>query len=246
MKVVWVLYFLLQFSDTDFKGTDMYIIKELLDSKDRVHDVKYVPYSDLDIELDTGDIPIEEVIPVGSLKYVRKYLSKVHNISNMNCIEVPNELRDYRYLKRKYAIIPKSELPKEGYYFLKYASSLKDFTYRGRLEYLSADYIEGEPYLKDGLYVLSEYVDILSEYRCFIVDDVIEGIQFYDGDCTVMPTPYDISLLKEMVFKYSLNLKRPRAYTMDIAIIKDRGLAILEVHPHTSVGLYGFNKPVLP
>lgn len=164
----------------------------------------------------------------------------------MNCIEVPNELREERYLKRKYAILPKSELPCSGYYFLKYASSLKDFTYKDEIEYLSGSYVDGEPYLKEGLYVLSECVEILSEYRCFIVKDKIEGIQYYDGDCTVMPTVEDISLLKEMVLKYSVNAKRPRAYTMDVCIIRDRGLAILEVHPHTSVGLYGFNSLLLP
>ena len=33
---------------------------------------------------------------------------------------------------------------------------------------------------------------------------------------------------------------RPKAYTMDIAVIRDRGTAILEVHPWVSVGLYGY------
>lgn len=189
---------------------------------------------------------MKEIIPIGSLKFVEKFLSEVHGVKTMNCIEVPKVLRKDRYLKRKYAVLDKENLPASGCYFLKYASKLKDFTYRGLIDFLpKEDLGNGEPYLKDGKYVVSEVVDILAEYRCFILEDKIEAIQFYDGDCTVMPTQDDIKLLKEMVCVYSLDDTRPDAYTLDIALIKDRGLAILEVHPHVSVGLYGYSKPDL-
>lgn len=55
----------------------------------------------------------------------------------------------------------------------------------------------------------------------------------------------DIKLLEEIINVYRLDKNKPEAYTLDVAIIKDRGLCILEVHPHTSVGLYGYYNPDL-
>lgn len=236
------MYFLLQYNDREFKDVEMHIVKNLLDEKSRIHDYKCLTYDEIESVLEDMSIPIKEAVPIGSIKFVQKFLRDVHGIDNMNCIEVPDELRKPEYLKRGYSILKREDLPSSGYYFLKYASKLKDFSYLGNIEFLpSEDLGNNEPYLKDGLYVLSEAVEILSEYRCFIFEDVIEGIQFYDGDCTVMPTKEDIQLLKKMVEAYKSNESRPRAYTLDVAIIKDRGLAVIECHPHVSIGLYGFN-----
>lgn len=237
------MYFLLQYNDENYRDIEPYIIKNLIDEKCRIHDCICTTYEKLGDILTDTKLPLEEIIPIGSLKFVEKFLSDVHGIKFMNCIEVPKILRKDKYLKRRYAILDRDKLPENGYYFLKYASKLKDFTYRGLIEFLpKEDLGNGEPYLKEGKYVISEMVDIMSEYRCFILDDKIEAIQFYDGDCTVMLSKDDVSLLREMVMMYSLDKNRPNAYTLDVAIIKDRGVAILEVHPHVSVGLYGYSK----
>lgn len=237
------MYFLLQYNDEDYKDVEQYLIKNLIGEKSRIHDCICTTYKELEDVLKNDNLPLKDMIPVGSLKFVEKFLLDVHGVKSMNCIEVPKILRKDKYLKRRYAVLDKDDLPDSGYYFLKYASKLKDYTYRGLIEFLpKEDLGNGEPYLKEGKYVISEIVDIVSEYRCFILDDNIEAIQFYDGDFTVMLNQEDISLLREMVAMYSLDKNRPNAYTLDVAIIKDRGLSILEVHPHVSVGLYGYSK----
>lgn len=236
------MYYLLQI-DEEFKDSDIYVIKNMLDERRRIHDYVCTTYNDLDKIINDKNLPIQDMTPIGSIKFVQEFLKKVHGINEMNPIEVPKILRKEKYLKRKYEILSNENLPESGLYFLKYASKLKDFSYRGLINYLpKEDPGNGEPYLKEGLYVVSELVDILSEYRCFIYNDKIEGIQYYDGDCTVFPSKDDVNLLKEMVNVYSLDKNRPFAYTMDVAIIKDKGLCILECHPHTSVGLYGYNN----
>lgn len=66
-----------------------------------------------------------------------------------------------------------------------------------------------------------------------------------------MPTPKEISKIKEMVLRYTLNNQRPMAYSLDIAIIETkteegRDLMIIECHPFTSLGLYGLVGSFLP
>lgn len=179
----------------------------------------------------------KDVIPVGDLDFVGSFLRDVHGVQNMNPIEVPEVLRQDRFLKRKYAIVDLADLPKSGMYFTKYVSKLKVFSHVGPIETLQYTDEGKEPFLKPGLYQVSEVVDILAEYRCFVHDDKLIAINYYDGDCRVFP---DVKEIERMVGMYMLDKDRPRAYTMDIAVIRDRGTAILEVHPWVSVGLYGY------
>lgn len=176
---------------------------------------------------------LSKIIPVGNLDFVQMFLLEVYGTKNMYPIEVPNVLREERFLKRRYSIVKKERLPKEGYYFTKYVSRLKSFSHVGMIEFLQND----SDFLKDGLYQVSEVVDILSEYRCFVHHDRLVAVNYYDGNPSVFPDFDDIKL---MIKNYTKDSTRPEAYAMDIAIISGRGTAILEVHPWVSIGLYGY------
>ena len=202
---------------------------------------------------------IKEGIPVGSIEFVEKYLKIVHNIDSMNPIEIPSILRDKKYLCRDYSIVKAEDIPRIGNYFIKDVSKLKEFSYNGKMEYLFYDEIfdEKKPgdlrvrLNKDHLYQVSSCLDILAEYRVFVSDDKIKGIQFYDGNPLIMPTPTELDKLKEIVLKYILDKDRPKSYSLDIAIIKSnnefkRDLAILEIHPFACLGLYGITGSFLP
>ena len=216
---------------------DIRILKDKLDELKRFHSCEYRDvlnsenYNINDISCTSDTV----VIPVGNLEFVQNFLSKCYGINEMNPIEVPDSLRTDEFLKRKYSIVEKSELPAAGYYFTKYVSKLKVFSHTGMIETLQ--YLEPgrEPFLKEGLYQVSEVVNIISEYRCFVHNDKIVALNYYDGDCTVLP---DMNLLKKAIIKYSMDETRPKAYTMDLAVIKGRGTAILEIQPW--VGLYGY------
>lgn len=45
-----------------------------------------------------------------------------------------------------------------------------------------------------------------------------------------------------MIYRYSIVKDRPKSYTMDIAILKEGSTIILEIHPVTSVGTYGYSS----
>ena len=234
------MFFILQKEKEHIDNLEVFVLKELLDHQKFVHQ-----YTTMSLEeIKERSTLKEEAVPVGSIQFVQEYLSARHNMHHMNAIEVPSVLRHDKFLKRRYSLIEKSELPRTGYHFTKYASGLKDFYHVGTPDTLKRDV--GTLNLKDGIYQVSEVVEILSEYRCFISQDEILGIQFYNGDCTVLPSAKDVELLKEMVIRYTVDKTRPLAYTLDVAMIKDRGLAVIECHPHTSVGLYGLYGNFLP
>ena len=190
-------------------------------------------------------------IPVGSLEFVGEYLKQFHGISHMNPIEVPECLRLPHILLRNYKIVSYDNIPRDGNYFVKDVSEIKGFTYQGNMNALFSEDFGQDEFDKTHLYQVSELLDIVSEYRVIVMGSQIYGIQFYDGDPTVMPTPKEINKIKEMVVRYSVAKGHALAYTMDVAVVKScdkegRDLALLEMHPYCAVGNYGCSGAFLP
>lgn len=240
------MHFIIEIVNGIIDDVENFVLVKVLESKPSEYSYSMIDKVDLEEFIKhTKSIDFKNSIPVGSIDFVKKYLEIVHSVRDIEPLEIPKELRCDKYLKRTYLIVDKNEIPREGGCFLKYASKLKSFTYTGEISRLFKD-VDSSSVLKDGKYVISERVELLSEYRCFILNDDIKGIQFYEGDCTVTLGQNDIALIKEMIMDYAKNERRPKAYTLDVAITKDRGVILLECHNHSSVGLYGYDNEILP
>lgn len=225
-------YFWLQ-KDTNDLDLDIQILRSNLNRRD----FEYLTFQELQSRIDVeSSQEIKNIVPVGDLDFVQLFLFKVYNISNMNSIEVPDILRTDNFLGRKYSIVSKENLPKEGYYFVKYVSTLKQFSYTGLIERLHAS-PDADSFLKPGLYQISQVIDIVSEYRCFVHNNQIIGIHYYDGKSDIFP---DVNLIRFAIAKYSTCDYCPQSYTIDVAITRQNDTCILEVHPWVSVGLYGY------
>lgn len=183
-----------------------------------------------DIKLDREDY--SEYIPIGTIPFVEAWLKKYKKIDRMKPLEVPEVLRIDRFLGREYEIKPLSEIELQGYKFIKDVDKLKQFSYLGNLADVNQDLLVSNNYL------VSSFVNIVAEYRIFVDNTDIKAIQYYDGDCTVFP---DINKIREMVYRYSITADRPKSYTMDVAVLKEGNTVILEIHPVTSVGTYGYS-----
>ena len=231
-------------------------IREFLESVEddwRHHEVKLTTstyFPNMTREYVNDNLWLKEAIPVGSLEFVHSFLYVVHGIEMMNAIEVPECLRLPHILMRDYKIVPFDKLPREGRHFVKCVTGLKRGTYSGSMKTIldNPDSYSLDP---SSLYQVSDELDIESEYRVIVMDDEIYGIQFYDGDPTIMPTPNEIRKIKEMVLRYSMAKNVPKAYTLDVAIINTdeddgRDIALIEVHPFVSVGTYGCRGSFLP
>lgn len=192
------------------------------------------------------DSRLRDGIAIGQIDFVRKILQIFHGIENEISIEIPPCLRTAKFLKRDYSIVPVWEIPRSGQYFIKDATGQKEFSYIGELsEFLSDEMFEPKIIEYDTsfrfdyehLYQVSEVVDVLSEYRVYVLSNEIFNISNFKGDPLLFP---DIELIKEAVEIYSKQPDCPNSYSLDI-MITPKGSAITEVHNFMSLGLYYTN-----
>ena len=227
--------FLLQTMYGKINDVEVFNARDLVQNSRGLNSYLLMDYT----ELKKTNNDYSDWIPVGTLEFVRTWLKKYKGIEEMKPIEVPEILREEKYLGRSYDIVSFEDLELKGYKFIKDIDKLKQFSFTGDLGNLDKN---DESIFISQNYLISNVVDIMSEYRVFVSDMSIKAIQFYDGDCTVFP---NVSLLREMVGKYYLVQDRPKSYTMDIAILKNGRTIILEVHPVVSVGTYGYSEYAL-
>ena len=227
--------FLLQTMYGKINDVEVFNARDLIQNSRTLNSYLLMDYT----ELRKTNNDYSDWIPIGSLEYVRTWLKKYKGIEEMKPIEVPEILRKEKYLGRSYDIVSFEDLELKGYKFIKDIDKLKQFSFTGDLGNLDKN---DESIFISKNYLISNVVDIKSEYRVFVSDMSIKAIQFYDGDCTVFP---NVSLLREMVGKYYLVQDRPKSYTMDIAVLKNGRTIILEVHPVVSVGTYGYSEYAL-
>ena len=79
----------------------------------------------------------------------------------------------------------------------------------------------------------SEVVNIVSEWRCFLLYGQIIGIQFYYGDCEI---ECDRAVIDAAVNDYS---NMPAGVAMDFGVTDDGQTILIEVNDGYSLGAYG-------
>lgn len=253
------MHFLLEDDKNDKFNYELMLVEEKIRQNKYIHDFEKIDISIFyEYEEDSfgeiiktnklknaNDFPeiYKKSIPIGSINFISTWLKVFYNIDKENPIEIPPVLRTDEFLKRKYSIVTADKLPRTGRYFIKDVSKLKEFTYSGDLEYFLFDEMfepAKSPYdyslriNPDHLFQVSEIVNILSEYRVYIIDGKIENIANYNGDVTLFP---DVELIKKANDLYSTQPDYPKSYSMDL-MITPRGTAITEIHNYTSLGHY--------
>lgn len=170
---------------------------------------------------------LEDRIPIGSVEYVLETLSKIHNIKEVKPINIPQELMKFKYLKRWVGYNDNDTTVKNIWH----STFIKDKTkIKGKTMFLNKN-----EYFPEGEWLVSEFIDIKSEWRAFIFNNQLVGLQNYSGDFTLFP---NIDLINQMIYDY--RDKNP-AYTLDVGINFEKGTFLIEVHDFFSCGLYGFN-----
>lgn len=190
------------------------------------------------------------MVPVGTLPYVRAFLDWQRQTgvmpradSEMTPMEVPACIRSF--LRRRYAIVTGHDIPRgrldADSWFVKDASHLKRWA--GVLPHAN---FHLEVTHDDSLYVVSERVDFLSEWRVFVLDGEILGCNHYLGDPICFP---NADTLASMVRTLEATVPFPTAYTLDIGV-RNAGQSLVtepfEVHPFSCCGLYGFYDRDIP
>jgi hypothetical protein len=183
-----------------------------------------------------SDIPIrkKDSYPVGDVPFVLDHL-KLNNELNLDkCkpINIPYILRNLKFTQRNIIVSSSPLNPFETNSFVKSNTQYKAFN-----ELIKT----GENVQhKDNQYFFSEEIEIDSEWRVFVLNQQIVGLQHYIGDFLEFP---DINFIKDIISNYE---DSPGAYTVDIGINKNSNF-LVEIHPFVSCGLYGFaDYKILP
>lgn len=212
----------------------------------------------------------KNIIPVGEIAFVTKALEKLgYNKENiMKPIEIPDILLDKQnkdkisFINREYHIVTYNEALelfdretnwKAKKWFVKCATVLKSMDAHPmfKKEFISrAKLIDN---YEQQLYVMSEPVNIIAEYRVLVCNDTyvdnVEYIGYYNGkDRLAFP---DSNTIRTMINKIQyardiLKQKLPKSYTLDIAVHTNYDdskykTSIIEMHNFVSYGTYGYD-----
>lgn len=84
--------------------------------------------------------------------------------------------------------------------------------------------------------ILSECVEFVSEYRCFVLNGHIVDMRKYKGDFSVFP---NLSIIENAVRDYK---QQPAAYAIDFGVTRDGRTLLVEMNDGFALGAYGLDK----
>ncbi|MFA5207069.1 MAG: ATP-grasp domain-containing protein [Candidatus Paceibacterota bacterium] len=209
------------------------------DKKDKIM-VKFLDYIEITEPNDIYPIQFKpchkNYVPVGSVEFVTEFLGHFYGLKPKP-INVPECLFEPRYSHRPIFNGTDVDIAKlHGKWFVKSNDKIKGFA-----EILQCDknHVWGIP---KGNYQISEFISIDSEWRTFIYEGKILGLQNYSGEFMKFPK---IEAIQEMVAAFEKSDSAPIAYTLDIGV-NDYHTFVIEAHDFFSCGLYGFNDIKYP
>jgi hypothetical protein len=172
----------------------------------------------------TDETTMPNYIPIGSVEFVSKYISDYYGLTPKPK-NIPIELISKNWSGRN--VINGTEKDIIGEKFVKSNDRIKSFT----------EICKTAP---EGNYQISDLIDIESEWRAFVFEGKLVGLQNYSGEFDIFP---NVDKIKAMINAYKT---QPIAFTLDVAI-SNNDTVIIEVHDFFSCGLYGFSEhKILP
>lgn len=179
-------------------------------------------------------LDIETDVIIGSVQATTEFF-KGCGIETPNYLGYPSELTNYlcRPIKeRKFGNLKDYPFP----YFIKPSKGVKMFTGEVIEKESQLDFLRGYYNVTDDTDVyLSGTLNIASEYRCFVHEGELKGIQYYLGDFRVYPC---IVMIEDMISDYkSSNC----AYTLDVGVMENGTTMLIEVNDMWAIGSYGMD-----
>ena len=231
--------FLLQLEKNGHYSEDTAVVARLIDEhnwlylndKIRIKECRYEDLAKNAIEYNW--------IPVGSVEFVNKFLEYIGS-SPMRPVNIPLEMQMPLFLQRRYAKCASSEVT------TKFDEWQANKLFIKSNQYVKTDYtgiyskrdIESSPKILENLgneCIVSEPVNFISEWRCFVHKGELQGMQCYQGDFWTQPNQTFIEACIDSA------PDRLESYTLDVGVMDDGGNAIIELHNFVSCGLYGFD-----
>lgn len=211
----------------------VYISKEPL--KRLGFDIMTFDGGDIDRTLLSFQLDISKDVIIGSVESTVKFF-KGCGIDTPTYLGYPFQLKPY--LGRNIIEINFEDAHRQEYpFFIKPSKGVKTFTgtliENGRSLGMMRDFDKIDDF--ERIY-LSDTINFVSEYRCFIHEEEIKGIQFYLGDFKIFP---NVERIETMVSSYT---DANCAYTLDIGVTDNGETLLVEINDMWAIGSYGFNS----
>ena len=150
-------------------------------------------------------------------------------------LSLPTDLRNLKYLKRYVTKVWDCEdiISHIDNNFIKFPFFLKPVNVKTFYPSIIKWKNELTPYENCKEFIISQLIDIVSEYRCYIIDKKIVGCYNYLGDFYQYP---NLKLVDEMINAFE---NAPIGYSIDVAVLKNGETCLIECNDGWSLGNYG-------
>lgn len=181
------------------------------------------------------EVPTERsVILIASIENTNTFFEKL-GIPPKQSLNIPNCLLKYTHRKIEHLTIQEFLNRKEFPVFVKPDGRSKEFV---------AGVVSSPEYLfffkdlpPETRCMTSEVIDILSEYRCYVIEGELRGIKHYQGDFRIFP---DVAVIESAIKDYK---DAPAGYTIDFGVTP-QGTVLIEVNDGYSIGNYGLDHSI--
>jgi hypothetical protein len=178
--------------------------------------------------------PSKNDILIGSVEATERFFNLI-GVPVPNYIGYPESLK--KYLHRNIETMKFSELDGKTFpYFVKPKNGVKAFT--GSLvqnETQKSFLVSFDNVISDTELYVSDPINFITEYRCFVHKKELKGIQYYLGDFKKFPS---IETIESMIRDYdNCNV----SYTLDVGVLENGETALVEVNDMWAIGSYGFD-----
>jgi len=148
-------------------------------------------------------------------------------------LTLPIELWTERYLKRYITKYSSYEDLKNCCKIIDFPIFLKPNNVKSFYPTIIKNLDDLKPYENCKDFLISELIDIVSEYRCYIIDKKIVGCYNYLGSVYHYP---NLSLVDDMIKEFT---DAPIGYSIDVAVLKNGETCLIECNDGWSLGNYG-------
>lgn len=183
---------------------------------------------------DIKEVPTQRnIVLVGCIEDTNEFLSRF-GLGPKLALNIPAQLRFFTgrhhcnsTLEELYDS-PEAKWP----LFIKPAGKSKEFV-AGVVRSLDQAKAYFNNLVPETIIMVSEVVDFVSEYRCYITNGEIKGVKHYLGDFFVYP---DGDRIKQMVKAYT---SAPAGYSLDVGVLSTGETVLVECNDGWSLGNYG-------
>jgi len=202
-------------------------------------DFEILPFDGDDMEntLTCYPLDIEKDVIFGSVQGTTVFFEAC-GIETPNYLGYPKQLKQFlgrEIIETTFGKSQQIKLP----FFIKPAKGVKKFTGALVSGIKSLEFFkEFDNVIDSDPIFLSEPIEFISEYRCFVHEEKLKGIQFYLGDFKVFP---DVKVIEKMIRAYtSANC----AYTLDVGVTDGGDTLLVEVNDMWAIGSYGMDSKI--